>query len=131
MYDESEQSQAVRVALTHIDAWSHHDWKRAKELLATNVHALVTATQPNLPGAEFTGVEKYMELLTKSVQLIEPESVKVISTIGDKSNALIVMTFRIGLGPGGTMVNMARASLYLLDENGKIREERGELVVLQ
>jgi hypothetical protein len=37
---------------------------------------------------------------------------------------------RIGLGPGGTMVTMARAILYLLDENKKIKEERDEYFIL-
>jgi hypothetical protein len=40
------------------------------------------------------------------------------------------VTFRIGLGPGGTMVTMARAILYLLDENKKIKEERDEYFIL-
>jgi hypothetical protein len=46
------------------------------------------------------------------------------------SNALILVTMRIGLGPGGTMVTLARAILYLLDENKKIKEERDGYLVL-
>jgi len=66
----------------------------------------------------------------KAAQLVEPGSVQVISTIGDERNALIMITFRIGLGPGGTMVTMARACLYLLDENKKIKDERDMFFVL-
>ena len=80
--------------------------------------------------AELTGIDAYMEPKIKAAQLIEPGSVQVISTIGDESNALILITFRIGLGHGGTMVTMARAMLYLLDENKKIKEERDEYFVL-
>jgi hypothetical protein len=37
---------------------------------------------------------------------------------------------RIGLGPGGAMVTLARAILILLDENKKIKEERDEYFIL-
>jgi hypothetical protein len=72
---------------------------------------------PNLGGSEFTGIDNYMALKIKAAQLVEPGSVQVIGTIGDESNALTLVTFRIGMGPSGTMVTMARACLYMLDEN--------------
>ena len=124
-------SQAVTIALTHIDAWSRHDWDTTKDLLASDVHVWVTNTQPNFARTvEFTGVDEYMVRKVKAAQLIEPGSVQVISTFGDESNALILVTFRIGLGPGGTMLTMARACLYSVDENKKIKEERDEFLVL-
>jgi UDP-N-acetylglucosamine transferase subunit ALG13 len=127
---KTQNSPAVTIALTHINAWSCSDWETTKELLATDVHALVTTTQPNMGGSEFSGIDNYMARKIKAAQLIEPGSVQVISTIGDENNALILLTFRIGLGPGGTMVTMARAILYLFDENKKIKEERDEFFVL-
>lgn len=124
-------SQAVTIALTHINAWSRHDWDTTKDLLASDVHVWVTNTQPNFARTvEFTGVEEYMVRKVKAAQLIEPGSVQVMSTFGDESNALILVTFRIGLGPGGTMLTMARACLYSVDENKKIKEERDEFLVL-
>lgn len=125
-----QDSPAVKIALAHIDAWSRHDWDKTKELLAPNVHAVVTTTMPNFGGGEITGIDKYMALKVKAAQLIEPGSVQVIGTIGDESNALTLVTFRIGMGPGGSMVTMARACLYLLDENKKIKEERDSFFVL-
>jgi hypothetical protein len=125
-----QDSPAVTIALAHIDAWTRHDWDQTKELLAQNVHASVTTTQPNLGGSEFTGIDNYMARKVEAAQLVEPGSVQVISTIGDESNALILVTFRIGLGPGRTMVTMARSCLYLLDENKKIKEERDQFFVL-
>jgi len=126
-----QDSPAVKIALAHIDAWSRHDWDKAKELLAPNVHVFVTTTMPKLgSSSEFTGIDKYMELKVKAAQLIEPGSVQVIGTIGDESNALTMVTFRIGMGPGGTMVTMARACLYMLDENKKIKEERDSFFIL-
>ncbi|MES1189634.1 MAG: nuclear transport factor 2 family protein [Steroidobacter sp.] len=118
------ESEAVKVALAHIDAWSHHDWDATKELLASNVHASVTSTMPSFGGGEITGIEKYMELKVKAAQLVEPGSVQVIGVVGDENNALTLVTFRIAMGPGGTMVTMARSCLYLLDENKRIKEER-------
>jgi ketosteroid isomerase-like protein len=125
-----QNSPAVKIALAHIDAWSRHDWDKTRELLAPDVHALVTSTMPNFGGSEFTGVDKYMELKVKAARLIEPGSVQVIGTIGDEKNALTLVTFRIGMGPGGSMVTMARACLYQLDEKKKIKEERDSFFVL-
>jgi hypothetical protein len=125
-----QDSSAVRVALAHIDAWSRHDWDKTRALLAPNVHALVTSTTPNFVGGEFTGIDTYMERKVKGAQLVEPGSVQVLSTIGDDRNALVLITLRISLGPGGTMVTMARACLYLLDEKKKIRDERDQFFLL-
>jgi SnoaL-like domain len=125
-----QDSIAITIARAHINAWSHQDWEKTRELLAPNVHAVVTTTQPMKATAELTGIDAYMEPKIKAAQLIEPGSVHEISAIGDESNALILVTMRIGLGPGGTMVTMARAILYLLDENKKIKEERDEYFIL-
>ena len=123
-----QDAPAVAVARAHIEAWSHHDWAKTRELLAANVHAVVTGTQRDT--AEFTGIDNYMERKKKGAQLVEPGSAQVISVIGDERNALILATMRIALGLGGSMVTMARAILYLLDENKKIKEERDEYFVL-
>jgi len=128
--DQMQDSKAVKIAISHVHAWSCHDWNKTKELLPLNVHAFVTSTQPAFGSGEFTRADNYMERKKQAAQLVEPGSVRLISTIGDKSNALILMTFRIGLGPGGTMVTMARSSRYLLDQNGKIKDERDQFVVL-
>ena len=125
-----QDAPAVAIARAHIEAWSHHDWEKTRELLAPDVHAVVTTTQPMKASAELTGIDAYMEPKIKAAQFIEPGSVHEISAIGDERNALILITFRIGLGPGGTMVTMARAILYLLDENKKIKEERDEYCIL-
>jgi uncharacterized protein YndB with AHSA1/START domain len=128
--DDMKDSPATKIALAHAEAWSRHDWDTTRELLAPNVHALVTSTLPNTGTAEFTGIDKYMELKRKAAQLIEPGSLQVLSTIGDERNALTLSTFKIAMGPGGTMVTMVRASLYLIDENKKIIDERDQFFVL-
>jgi hypothetical protein len=125
-----QNSTAVTLARTHINAWSHQDWEKIRELVASDVHVAGTSTQSMLPSGEASGIDNYMERLIKTVQLIEPESVQIISAVGDEKNALVLETLRIDLGSGGTVVTMVRASLYLLDENNKIIEERDEFCVL-
>lgn len=126
----SENSTAVNVARAHIDAWSHHDWERTRDLLAPGVHAWVSSTQAGFGTAEITGIDAYMEPKIKAARLIEPGSVREVFAMGDERNALVVVTFRIGLGPGGNGVTMARSCLYLLDANEKIKEERDTFYVL-
>ena len=127
---KTQDAAAVGIARAHIDAWSHHDWDKTREMLAPDVHVLVTSTQPEFGSGEFTGIDAYMGPKIKAAQLIEPGSVREISAIGDETNALILVTMRIGLGPGGTMVTLARACLYRLDENKKIEEERDVFYIL-
>ena len=124
------QSTAASIALDHIDAWTHHDWVRTRDMLAPDVHASVTSTDPNFPGGEFTGIDTYVHRKRNAARLVEPGSLHVLSTIGDEASALVLVTFRIGLGPGGAMVTMARSCLYALDENQKIKEERDAFFIL-
>jgi hypothetical protein len=35
-----KESSAVTVACSHVEAWSHHDWDKARERLAPDVHGL-------------------------------------------------------------------------------------------
>jgi hypothetical protein len=125
-----QDSQAVKVALAHIDAWSHHDWDKTRAMLATDVHALVTSPQGEIGTNEFTGIDKYMDLKTKAARLVEPGSVQVLGAVGDENNALTLVTFRIAMGPGGSLVTMARSCLYLLNEDKKIKDERDSFFVL-
>ena len=125
-----KNSPAVAVALAHIGAWACHDWETTRALLAPDVHASVTSTQPQFGGGEFTGADNYMERKIKGAQLVEPGSVQVLSAIGDERNALITVTMKIRLGAGGTMVTLARACLYVIDENKKIKDERDLFFVL-
>ena len=127
---EKQEPTAVTIARAHIDAWSQSDWNKVRELVAPDVHVKATSTQPMLPDGEASGIDTYLERLIQTVQIIEPGSVKVISAVGDETNALVLETLRIALGPDGAMMTLARASLYLLDENQQIKEERDEFCVL-
>jgi len=125
-----KDSPAVAVALSHIDAWSHQDWEKTREMLAPNVRASVGTTQPEFRVVELTGIDHYMGPKMKAARLIEPGSVQVLSSVGDERNALVLITLRIGLGPGGAMVTLARSCLYSIDENRKIKEELDSFFVV-
>ena len=125
-----QDSTAVTIARAHINAWSHQDWEKTRALVAPDVHVVAATTQPTLPTGEASGIDKYMERLINTAPYIEPGSVQVISAVGDETNALVLETMRMALGPGGSMVSFVRASLYLLDENRKIKEERDSFCVL-
>ena len=86
-------STATVVALAHIDAWTNHDWTKTREMLAPDVHVLITSTDPRFPSAESTGVDAYMDRKTKAARLIQPGSLRVLSTISDEVNALVLVTF--------------------------------------
>lgn len=125
-----ENSPAVKVALAHIEAWSHHDWDETRAMLAPEVHALVTSTQREIGTNEFTGIDRYMELKKRAASLVQPGSVNVLGAVGDKNTALTLVTFRIAMGPNGALVTMARSCLYLLNESKKIKDERDSFFVL-
>jgi hypothetical protein len=117
-------SPAVAVARAHAEAWSNHDWDTARAMLAPDVHVTAATTQPMPPPTDSTGVEAYMEGLVAFAQAIEPGSAKVIASLGDERNSLIVLTVKATLGPGGPIVTIPAARLALLDEDNKIKAEQ-------
>src|SRR5215471_14328060 len=91
---------------------------------------LAEQVRPQQQQQDLRGVDAYMEPKIEAARLIEPGSVREIAAFGDEHNAAILVTFRIGLGPGGTMVTMARSCLYLVDNSGRIKEERDAFYVV-
>lgn len=118
------EATAVAIGRAHIKAWSHHDWETTRHLLAENVHVVVTTTTPMKAVVELSGIEAYMGPKIRAASLVEPESVRELSAVGDETNALIVVSMRIRLGRSGTPVTLIRALIYLLDDDQKILEER-------
>jgi hypothetical protein len=117
-------SPAVAVARAHAEAWSNHDWDTARKMLAPNVHVTSTTTQPMPPPTDSIGVEEYMRGLVAFAQAIEPGSARVLASVGDERNSLILLTVKATLGPGGPLVTVPAARLALLDENDKIKAEQ-------
>jgi hypothetical protein len=118
----SHESPAVAIARAHVEAWSNHDFDTARNGLAPDVRVTATTTQPIMPATDLTGADNYMIGLTKFAEVVVPGSLRVIASIGDERNALLMLTVEADFGAGEATLPGAR--LYLLDENGKIQAEQ-------
>jgi SnoaL-like domain len=119
-----DDSPAVAIARAHVEAWSNHDWDKARRALAEDVKVIATTTQPIMKeDTNTTGADAYMRGLKEFAEGVDPGSARVISSVGDDRNALLVVSVKAALGPGPKMTVTA-ARLYLLDEKDKIKSER-------
>jgi hypothetical protein len=118
----SQDSPAVAVARAHVEAWSHHDWETARAGLAADVHVTATSTQPAVPGTDTTGSDAYMEGLIAFAQAVVPGSARVLASVGDERNALLMLTVEADFGGGP--VTLPAARLYLLDDDHRIKAEQ-------
>jgi hypothetical protein len=115
-------SPAVAIARAHTEAWSNHDWAKARAVLAADVHVTVTTTQAAMPVTDLTGVDDYMKGLIEFAQAVVPGSARVIASVGDELNALLMLTVEADFGGGPVTLTAAR--LYLFDEDDKIKAEQ-------
>ena len=118
----SKQSPAV--ARAHAEAWNNHDFDGARKSLAADVHVTVTTTQPVMAPTDTTGTDDYMNGLIKFAQAVVPGSLRVIDSVGDERNALLLLTMQAAFDPSGAKVSLTAARLYLLEENDKIKAEQ-------
>ena len=118
-----ERSSAVEVALQHVDAWSNHDFDRARSSLARDVTVTATTTLPSMKATNLAGIDDYMRGLEEFAQAVVPGSLRVNASLGDERNALVMVTVEAALGPDGAKVTLPAARLYLLDVDRKIRVE--------
>lgn len=117
-------SPAVAVARAHVQAWSNHDWDTARERLAADVHVTATTTQPGMKDTDTIGIDEYMRGLIEFAQAVVPGSARVLASIGDERNALLMLTVEVPFGPGGAKVTLPAARLYLIDEHNDIKFEQ-------
>jgi SnoaL-like domain len=115
------ESPAVAIARAHVEAWSNHDFDTARNGLAPDVKVTATTTQPTPPATDLTGAEDYMVGLTQFARAVVPGSQRILASVGDEHNALLMLTVQVDLGAGKTTLPGAR--LYLLDEHNKIKTE--------
>jgi hypothetical protein len=115
-------SPAVAVARAHVEAWSNHDFEAARVALAADVHVTATTTQPNMPTTDTTGADEYMQGLIAFAGAVIPGSARVLASIGDEQNALLMLTVEADFGAGP--VTLPAARLYLLDEEDMIKAEQ-------
>jgi hypothetical protein len=117
------ESKAVAIARAHVEAWGNHDFDTARRSLATDVKVTSTSTNPAFPHVDLTGIDGYMGGLIAFAQGVVPGSQRVIASVGDERNALLLLTVQTA-GPGGAQMTAPGARLYLLDEDGKIKVEQ-------
>jgi len=96
----------------------------ACKMLVPDVHIKSTTTQPIMDPTDLTGIDNYMDGLIKFAQPIEPGSARVIASVGDERNSLILLTVRAAFGPDGAKVTLPAARLALFDENQKLTKEQ-------
>jgi len=116
------ESPAVAIARAHVEAWSNHDFDAARSSLAADVKATATTTLPIMPATDLSGADDYMVGLIQFAQAVVPGSLRVIASVGDERNALLMLSVEADL-PVGRMT-LPGARLYLLDEAGKIKTEQ-------
>jgi hypothetical protein len=116
------ESPAVAIARAHAEAWSNHDFDTARKGLAPDVKVTATTTLPIMPATDLTGADNYMIGLTQFAQMVVPGSLRVIASVGDERNALLMLTVEADLG--GRRATLPGARLYLLDDDGKIKAEQ-------
>jgi hypothetical protein len=125
-----KDSPAVAAAREHVEAWSNHDWDAARGGLAAGVKVTVTTTNGMMPDTNLTGVDEYMEGLIQFAGAVTPGSARVIASVGDERNALLMLTVRAAFGPDAPPVTLPAARLYLLDDDGKIAVEQVVFVAI-
>jgi hypothetical protein len=117
--EEAASSAAVMLALRHLEAWTNHDLDAARGNLAEDV-------QFHSPAGTMVGVEQYMDGprgLAQFAGQVVPGSLRIIATMGDDRNALIMYEVSTEGGPAGSKV-FPSAQTWLLDDAGKIKVER-------
>ena len=75
-----------------------------------------------MPTTDLIGVDDYMRGLIEFAQAVVPGSQRVLASVGDERNALLMLTAEADFG--GSPVTLHAARLYLLDEDDKITEEQ-------
>jgi hypothetical protein len=73
------------------------------------------------PATDLTGADDYMVGLTQFAQAVVPGSLRILASVGDQRNALLLLTVEVDFGAGKATLPGAR--LYLLDEHNKIKTE--------
>ena len=118
------ESPAVAIARAHVEAWSNHDFDTARGGFTSDVKVTATTTNAAVPKTDLAGIDAYMQGLIAFAQGVVPGSARVIASVGDERNALLMLTMQTAGGPDAAQMTLPGARLYLLDENGKIKLEQ-------
>ena len=116
-------SPAVAIARGHVEAWSNHDFDKARSMLAPDVKVTASSTHPAVSRTDLTGADDYMAGLIAYAEPIVPGSGRVLASTGDDRNALLLLSLAMAGGPFGEGTTAPCARLYLIDDDGKIKTE--------
>jgi len=119
-----QDSTAIAVARAYVEAWSNHDYDRARQSLAPDVHVTATSVDPALPVTDLSGIDAYMEGLVEFAQGVLPGTTRVNTSLGDETTALLQVSSRVKFGPDAPEMTLHGARLYLVDDNQKIKHEQ-------
>jgi SnoaL-like protein len=114
-----KDSRAVALARAHLEAWTNHDLNTARHNLAADVQFFS-------PASHLAGIEEYMDAprgLVQFARQVVPGSLKVIASMGDERNALIMYQVDTEGGTFGSKT-IPSAQTWVLDDAGKIQVER-------
>ena len=114
-----KDSKAVVLARAHLEAWTNHDLDTARRNLAANVQFFS-------PASHLVGIEEYMDAprgLVQFARQVVPGSLRVIASMGDERNALIMYQVDTEGGQIGSKT-FPSAQTWVLDDDGKIQVER-------
>jgi len=114
-----KDSKAVVLARAHLEAWTNHDLDTARRNLAANVEFFS-------PASHLIGIEEYMDAprgLVQFARQVVPGSLRVIASMGDERNALIMYQVDTEGGQIGSKT-FPSAQTWVLDDDGKIHVER-------
>lgn len=118
----SPDSPAVVLARAHVDAWSKHDFAKARSGLAPDVHVTAVTTLPGAPLTDLTGLDDYMQGSIYFAQTLKPGSVRELASRGDERNALLMLAGDTTGEPFGEMT-WTGARLSQFDDEGRIKVE--------
>ena len=114
-----KDSKAVVLARAHLEAWTNHDLDTARRNLAANVEFFS-------PASHLVGIEEYMDAprgLVQFARQVVPGSLRVIASMGDERNALLMYQVDTEGGQIGSKT-FPSAQTWVLDDDGKIQLER-------
>ena len=114
-----KDSKAVELARAHLEAWTNHDLDTARRNLAADVQFFS-------PASHLVGIEEYMDAprgLAQFARQVVPGSLRVIASMGDERNALIMYQVDTEGGQIGSKT-FPSAQTWVLDDDGKIQVER-------
>jgi hypothetical protein len=72
---------------------------------------------------DLRGIDDYMKGLIAFAQAVAPGSARVIASVGDEQNSLILPTVKATLGPSGASVTIPAARLAVVEDE-KITAEQ-------